>query len=396
MTGRLVERNGKYQAVLYFKDKDKKEKQIWRSTGYDIKGNKRKAEAYLEELKEQFAHLEYREPCRSDENNNQLLFTEVIRQWLERKKNKVALSTYEGLTIYVNKHIVPYFEKLNLIVDEVTPKHIYDYYDYKFNSGRCDNKTGGLNIQSIKKHSMILKQVFGEAVVAEQIVRNPASGVPLPRQENLEIKGIFLTGSEANIMLKAFDGHPLQPLVYVTLYYALRRSEALGLRWSAVDFENNTIRIEHTVVKNLSVEYKDKTKTKTSKGSFHLLKDVREVFLKLKELRDTNRRKFGSAYNESDYIFTWENGKLYTPDYITRTFQRVLKKHGLPVMRFHDLRHSTAGILHDKGWDLKDIQEWLRHADIETTGNIYTHVSVLRKQSNAKNLENTFTITHQT
>jgi integrase len=70
----------------------------------------------------------------------------------------------------------------------------------------------------------------------------------------------------------------------------------------------------------------------------------------------------------------------------------VLKNNGLPKMRYHDLRHSTAGILHDKNWDLKDIQEWLRHADREVTGNIYTHISEQRKMANAKNLENTFII----
>jgi len=63
--------------------------------------------------------------------------------------------------------------------------------------------------------------------------------------------------------------------------------------------------------------------------------------------------------------------------------------HGISIIRFHDLRHSTASILHDKGWSLKDIQDWLRHADIETTGNIYTHISKSREQANAKSLEKT-------
>jgi integrase len=70
----------------------------------------------------------------------------------------------------------------------------------------------------------------------------------------------------------------------------------------------------------------------------------------------------------------------------------VLKKHGLKRIRFHDLRHSTASILYDKGWSLKDIQEWLGHADIETTGNIYTHISNSRKQMLSKDLEKTFII----
>jgi integrase len=290
----------------------------------------------------------------------------------------------------VNKHILPYFEKLKLYIDEVTPKHIRDYYEYKFKSGRLDGKPGGLDIQSIRKHSMVLKQVFTEALIAEQITRNPASAVPLPKQEKHEIKGVFLTGDEANRLLQAFSGHQLQAMVYVTLYYGLRRSEALGLRWQSVDFEENTITIEHTVVKNLTVEYKDKTKTKTSAGTFPLLEDVKEVLLTLKAQQAENRKTFGNTYHESDYVFVWKNGNLYKPDYITRSFINLLKKKELPHMRFHDLRHSTASVLHDKGWDLKDIQDWLRHADIETTGNIYTHISEQRKQASAKDLEKTF------
>jgi len=114
--------------------------------------------------------------------------------------------------------------------------------------------------------------------------------------------------------------------------------------------------------------------------------------LKLKDHQNENKKVFGNTYKESDYIFAWQDGRLYRPDYVTKSFQRVLKKHGLKKIRFHDLRHSTASILYDKGWSLKDIQEWLGHADIETTGNIYTHISIQRKQATAKSLEKTFVI----
>jgi integrase len=59
-------------------------------------------------------------------------------------------------------------------------------------------------------------------------------------------------------------------------------------------------------------------------------------------------------------------------------------------MRFHDLRHSTASILYDKGWGLKESQEWLGHSDIGVTGNIYTHISEQRNANLARDLENTF------
>jgi integrase len=238
----------------------------------------------------------------------------------------------------------------------------------------------------------VLKQTFNDAVFNEQIIRNPASGVPLPKQTMPDFKGTFLTAEEANELLQAFTGHELQTLVYVTLYYGLRRSEVLGLKWGAVDFENDFLHVKHTVVGGVSIEYKDKTKSNTSMRTFPLLSDVKELFLNLKARHEEKRRIFGDAYKDSEYIFKWQDGRLYRPDYISKAFRRVLQNNGLRIIRFHDLRHSTASILYDKGWSLKDIQEWLGHADIETTGNIYTHISEQRKQATAKSLDKTFII----
>ncbi|MDD4772923.1 MAG: site-specific integrase [Eubacteriales bacterium] len=387
MTGSIQQKNGKFYVVLSYKTNDNKFKTKWVATGLCIRGNKKKAKALIPDIIEKNKDLEYLE-----EVEDQLLFTDAIIQWLERKKNKVQLSTWEGYEIYSRKHIIPYFKPLGLTLQEIKPKHIQDYYEYKFSSGRLDGKGGGLDVQSIRKHSIIIKQVFNEAMISELVDRNPAAIVPLPKQEKAEQKGVFLTVDEANKILEAFRGHELQALVYTTLYYGLRRSEVLGLKWSAVDFENNTIKIQHTVVKNITIIAKDSTKSASSNRTYPLLTDIKNMLLEIQKQQNEYRSLFGNTYVDSDYIFTWQDGKPFRPDYITRGFQRVLKRNDLSKMRFHDLRHSTASILYDKGWGLKDIQEWLGHSDIEITGNIYTHISNIRKNNVAKDLENTFKI----
>lgn len=98
------------------------------------------------------------------------------------------------------------------------------------------------------------------------------------------------------------------------------------------------------------------------------------------------------TYELDGYLFRDEKGRVMRPDCLTRGFQRVLKAHHLPNMRFHDLRHSTASILFDKGWSEKDIQEWLGHSDIETTLNIYVHYSRDRKILSAEKLKGMFKI----
>lgn len=108
---------------------------------------------------------------------------------------------------------------------------------------------------------------------------------------------------------------------------------------------------------------------------------VCELFKRIKKEQTENKKLYGKQYIESDYVFAWDDGRPYRPDYITSAFQKVLKKNNFPHMRFHDLRHSCASIFHDKGWSLNQIQEWLGNADIETTGNIYVHILKSKKLS---------------
>ena len=384
MTANLKVKNDRYYAVINYKEGNEY-KQKWVSLGLPTKNNKRKAESMLEDIKREFEE-QYSTP------NGDIMFTAYLRQWLEKKKPLVELSTWEGYQTYAERHIIPYFEPLKLSLRSIRPQHIKEYYEYKYTRGRLDGKPGGLSIASIKKHSLVIKEALSDAVVSEYIPRNPSDGVRLPARDTPMREKTFLTSEQANEMLKAFNGHPLQALVYVTLYYGLRRSEVLGLRWSAIDFDRNTLSINHTVVKNRTVVRKDKTKTQSSYHTYMLINDVREALLEQRKRQQENKEKYGAAYKDSDYIFTWEDGTLYRPDYVTRGFQRVLKAHGLPMMRFHDLRHSTASILYDKGWDLKDTQSWLRHSSVEVTGDIYTHITEARRARMAAELNSTFDI----
>lgn len=383
MTGTLQIKRDKYYCVLDFKDEFGKRKLKWISTGLPVKGNKRKATEFLNKI---MAEYEAKE---TQPNTDDILFTDYLMQWLEKKKNKVELITWEGYNSQVRCHIYPYFKAKKLKLSEIKPIHIATFYENEFKSGRTDGK-GGLSLRSIKILSFIIKQVLDEAVFCELILRNPALKVPLPKKDEKDSKSIFLDVKKANELLKLFRNHHLHPLIYTTSYYGLRRSEVLGLKWDAVDFKNNTLEIKHTVVKHTTIVAKDKTKTAAGKRKYALLPEIKEVLLTLKKEAQNNKKMFGKEYENTGYIFVWPDGKPYRPDYITREFQKVLTKNNFPKMRFHDLRHSCASILYDKGWELKDIQTWLGHADIETTADVYTHISNTRKNNMAKDIQHTF------
>ena len=340
--------------------------------------------AMIDSMIEKYSYLE-----KSDHPSK---MADYLKMWKELQLNEVADTTYDGYHTYVDRHLIPYFKDLNIDIQDVTAGHIFDYVNYLSNDGgRKDNKIGGQSNTSIRKIISILRQVFDYAVLYGDIKINPALQVPMPKRGNKkDERQVFLTAADAQKMLDAFANEEIGPIVYVTLYYGLRKSEALGLRWQAVDFENNTITINHTVVGGAHIIEKDSTKTYYSERTYQLIPEVKALLLRLKDEQRDYKKRLGSGYHNNDYIFKNPNGVPYRPDSLTRSFKRALERHGLPQMRYHDLRHSTASILVDKGWDINDIKEWLGHADISTTANIYAHISHRKKVSLAQDLDKTF------
>ena len=385
MNGCVALRKDTYYVRLTYYDKNHCRKEKWISTGLSGRGAKQKATAMIDSMIEKYSYLE--------KSDHPTRMADYLQMWKELRKSEVAETTYDGYHTYIDRHLIPYFKELNLNIQDITAGHIFDYINYLSNDGgRKDNKVGGQSNTSIRKIISILRQVFEYAVLYGDIRVNPAKQIPLPKSKSKkDERQVFLTAEDAQKMLDAFRNEEVGPIVFVTLYYGLRKSEALGLRWQAVDFEANTMTINHTVVSNGHIIAKDSTKTYSSRRTFELLPDVRDLLVKLKEQQEDYKRRLGSGYHMNDYIFKNANGMPYRPDSLTRSFKRALARHGLPQMRYHDLRHSTASILVDKGWDINDIKEWLGHADISTTANIYAHISHRKKVSLAKSLEGSFT-----
>lgn len=169
----------------------------------------------------------------------------------------------------------------------------------------------------------------------------------------------------------------------------------LGLKWNAIDFQSNTITIKHTITscnidgKHIQIA-KDTTKTKSSLRTLPLVPVFKEKLLSVLESQKEYKRVCGRCYNKEylEYICVDEMGNLISPNYLTTSFPKPLKKNGLRHIRFHDLRHSCASLLLANGVPLKQIQEWLGHSDFSTTANIYAHLDYSSKLSSAQAMVN--------
>lgn len=176
------------------------------------------------------------------------------------------------------------------------------------------------------------------------IKSNPADRVERPRKD--KYLATIYNQQELEILFKTVKGDPIELGVILAAFYGLRRSEVVGLKWDAIDFEKKTISIKHTVTqvnvdgKNITVQ-KDRTKTKSSYRTLPLVPPFEELLRRLKQEQLVNQKVCGAAYCKKylDYIYVNAMGELVKPNFITQHFEIVLKNHGLKKIRFHDLRH---------------------------------------------------------
>ena len=222
---------------------------------------------------------------------------------------------------------------------------------------------------------------------------NPADKVERPKAD--KFIGSFYDSNEVQALFEAAKGTLIEIPIFLGAFYGLRRSEALGLKWDAIDFQNNTITIRHTVTScNLDGKHiqiaQDTTKTKSSMRTLPLVPVFKEKLLKLKEQQEEYKRVCGRCYNKKylEYICVDEMGTLISPHYLTASFPKLLEKNNLRHIRFHDLRHSCASLLLANGVPMKQIQEWLGHSDFSTTANVYAHLDYNSKLSSADAMVN--------
>lgn len=380
MRGSLIVKNN----IYYAKWRDNNQQQHMKTLKVPAtRGNKRKAEQALNELLKQLEE--------NQDKFNKIKFVEYIESWLKQVKISVDIVTYSGYEQYAEKHIIPYFKNKDIFLQDVKITDIEGYYNYKSVGGRLDGKPGGLSLRTIKLHSVVLNLVFKNAIYERLIDENPCTHAKFPIQKScLKTEPTFYTVQQCNELLAAIKNTPLYNMVYITFLYGLRRSELMGLKWSAIDFENNTLTIQHTVVLHNEVVYKNKTKNATSKRKYPLLPEIRMLLENMLEEQKTNQNLIGKSYIYNDYVFVKIDGTPYYPSYPTHELKKVIKKNNLPYIRWHDLRHSCASMLIEKKWHMKDISEWLGHSDIGTTMNIYGHISMEHKKELGNSLKGIF------
>lgn len=389
VAGHLQEKRGYFYIVLNYKDSNGKRKSKWIATSLPVKGNKRKADELLQQARIEF-RPEAEEPKPTapavavpvTSLTGDVLFADFMLSWLDVIKRSVSPVTFSSYSEMVKGITVPYFRKTGIRLSALKPRDIQAFYDEKI-------KTVSAN--SVIHYHANIHKALDMAVKLELIPNNPSNHVELPKKARFV--GSFYNSDELNELFAATKGTKLEIPVLFGAFYGLRRSEVVGLKWDAIDFENNTITIRHTVTtcridgKKVMVAA-DRTKNKSSMRTLPLVPFFKERLLYLQDQQNKQRKLCGGSYCRDfrGYICVDEMGVLIKPDYISAAFPKLLDRYGLRRIRFHDLRHSCASLLLAHGVPMKQIQEWLGHSDFSTTANIYSHLDYTAKLNSAETL----------
>ena len=378
VAGHLTLKNGRYYAVLNYRNAGGQRKTKWISLGLPEKGNKRKAEAELARLR-----AEFEPPKEVGDLSSDMLLADYLLEWLEIAKGRLAVATYSSYAAMIKKPVGPYFRQRNLTLRELEARHLQMFYSEMLRKVKPN---------TVIHYHAIIHSALKYAVKTDMLVQNVADKVDRPKKNSFQ--PVFLSAEEMQKMFEALRGTKLELPVLMAAFYGFRRGEVLGLKWDAIDFERGTISVIRTVTtitvdgKQTEIEQQS-AKTKSSLRTLPLIGSFREYFLQVKEAQELNKQVCGNCYNHEydGFVFVDELGERMRANYLTSAFPKFLESHGLRRMRFHDLRHSCASLLLANGVPLKHIQEWLGHSDFTTTANIYAHLDYKAKITSAQAME---------
>ena len=384
---RLRDRNGIYHVVVYWINPITKEQESKsKSTGLRLKGNKKKAEeigeAFLQEVKEKFNNAYQKEEIEKNfEKKEKIKFLNFLEQSITNNKNSIEYTTYKSYRDQ-QKIIERFFSVKNLDLENVTVADILDFYNYLSNVRKNTNNT-------VIHYHALLRKTFTEAYIRKLIKENIMLEIPRPKKEKY-ISEVFNL-KEINIFLNHIKGNRFELEINLALFYGFRRSELLGLRFSVIDFDNNTILVNTKITSSEKEKLvpKQKMKNDSSYRIMPLLDSIKKLIIQRMERIKKDKHFFKSIYTKKweGFVCVGENGELIKPDRVTRTFRKLINECGLKKIRLHDLRHSCATLLYEQDIQLKDIQMWLGHSDIQTTANIYSHFDYTRKEKTGKIIE---------
>lgn len=373
-------KKGRLYAVMQVK-KDETTKPVWRALGLPEGANKTKVNKAFREVVARYEQEFWEEQERGGRPPADIPVYDYLVSYLKRVEPELQKNTIVSYRSMTNGKIRRYFQRRpQLTVGNLKPQDIQDFYQSLFADGVVAN--------TVIHYHALLRRAFQQAFKEERIDANPFDRVGRPKKNKFH--GENYTQEELLTLLHLARGDVIYPAILLAGAMGLRRSEALGVRWSRIDWEKRTVLLDTKIVEyrengKKKVEPVEEMKNKSSRRTLPLPDPVVEMLQVQKEHREVYRKMFQGSYNAQylDYVCVNQLGELLRPSYVTDHFRELLEKYGLRHIRFHDLRHTFASLLINQDVPLINVSNFLGHSDLSTTANIYAHLDKASKQASA-------------
>ena len=309
----------------------------------------------------------------------------TVGQWMDVwyetyciiRVRKSSHQTYRG---YIDNHIKPYIGSIKL--NKLTTLDLQRLYGKLLKSGRIvrpemvkDNP--GLSSKSVRNVHNVISAAMDKAKAEKLISHNPADDCVLPERQHIEMQ--TLAADELQAFFREAKKSNLFEFYYTDLSTGLRRGEILGLKWTDIDFEEQTIRIRRQILRLEGEVQEAPLKTKNSYRTISISQELAEI------LKEKQKKEQGF----SAYVFPSPiTGGPRSPDALRSTLLRILERAGLQKIRFHDLRHTFATLALQNGVDIKTVSGMLGHYSAGFTLDTYAHVTTAAQRDAAKKMGN--------
>ena len=358
-------------------------------TGRDEKGKKMMEFITMDEQRECKAAARKREnelECNNTGKYENMYMSDYMDEWLIINKGLLAPTTLKGYRIHIKAHFKDYFGRKK--VNKVTDMMIKKYMSQKLASG--------LSPTTVRKHFFTLSKMLGDALKT----KNPCIGIKPP--QNADFKPHVPTEQEFDDIYKAFKSISTEDeaIILFAGWCGLRRGEIFALKWDDLNEENGTIEIDEAVALEEDT-YDFELKEPKSKNGIRtivipdylieLVKDLKSNPPKFKRYKKNHKKNKGEMVEVElkkkpdiqPLIFRQD------PHSFTKKYFRIIKEKNLPKVRFHDLRHYHATLMHNNKIDDLYAAERLGH-DIWVLKKIYQHLGLKEKREQDDKIKNMF------
>jgi integrase len=342
--------DGRYVAELTVRDASGKRKRVKRSARTKTEARAKLAE--LRKLQEQGIEL----------TSGDAPLSTFLQRWLtDSVKPSVRQKTYDNYESIVRTRINPRIGGTKL--SKVMPAVLQGLY--------TDLSESGLSARSIHNTHRVLHKAFETALRWGLIPRNPCDAVDPPRPKQAEMK--TLTSEQVSVLLAGSKDDRNHALYLLAVTTGMRAGELLGLTWADIDFDGKRLFVRRSLQQTSQGLEFVPPKTDKSRRTVMLTTSAITGLKEHRKRQNTERLSLGPAWNDQGLVFPNEIGEPKDPGAMSGQFQKVLKRLGLPKIRFHDCRHTAASLLLRAGTHPKIVQELLGHSTITLTLDTYSH-----------------------